>query len=230
MPFPANAEEIGRAAIVAYGSPLLADKFATLIGFMARHPTHAAVFPGKSAPTIGSPDYIAKAAARFVKGREAEPPKAPETVPDELVSFILHHYFDIPEASLERVKHEHSLSMGAENVIGDLLERYLATVLEPKGWVWCSGSTVKSVDFIKPPLAENGRWNRLQVKNRDNSENSSSSSVRDGTAIAKWHRTFSKKEGSNWAAFPDANCRVLLSEAAFRSFVHSHLLALKGSR
>jgi hypothetical protein len=28
----------------------------------------------------------------------------------------------------------------------DLLERYLASVLEPMGWIWCSGTMVKSVE------------------------------------------------------------------------------------
>jgi hypothetical protein len=66
----------------------------------------------------------------------------------------------------------------------------------------------------------------LQVKNRDNSENSSSSAIRNGTNIEKWHRTFSKRVGSNWAAFPDDETRDKLSEKAFELFVRQYLSSL----
>ena len=67
----------------------------------------------------------------------------------------------------------------------------------------------------------------LQVKNRDNSENSSSSAIRAGTIIEKWFRTFSRRAGSNWAAFPDESLRAQLSEEAFKDFVKEYLRELK---
>ena len=39
------------------------------------------------------------------------------------------------------------------------------------GWIWCSGTSVKAVDFIHYD-EKNNEWNLLQVKNRDNTENS----------------------------------------------------------
>ena len=117
--------------------------------------------------------------------RAPRAPEPPATIPDEMVSVILGNYFNVPAANLERAKQEHLLSMGAENLVGELLERYLASVMESRGWIWCSGSTVKAVDFIKPPSAPGARWKLLQVKNRDNSENSSSSAIRNGTDIEK---------------------------------------------
>ncbi len=116
--------------------------------------------------------------------------------------------------------------MGAENMVGDLLERYLASVLEPMDWIWCSGSIVKAVDFVRPPARTGETWRLLQVKNRDNSENSSSSAIRIGTSIEKWHRTFSQKLGSNWDNFPDASLRQKLSEENFKTFVRNYLQAL----
>jgi hypothetical protein len=116
--------------------------------------------------------------------------------------------------------------MGAENLVGDLLERYLASVLETRGWVWCSGALVKAADFIKPPTRPGEAWRLLQVKNRDNSENSSTSAIRAGTVIEKWHRTFSKRIGSNWGAFPDASLREHLSEDSFKEYVRNYLRAL----
>jgi hypothetical protein len=141
-----------------------------------------------------------------------------------MVSFIINKYFDVLESELERAVELHNLSMGAENLIGDILERYIASVVEKQGWVWCSGSVVKAVDFIHKK--KDGEWAALQVKNRDNSENSSSSAIRKGTTIDKWFRTFSKKKGDNWGNFPKI-AKVRLSEANFRKFVENYLINLK---
>ena len=81
-----------------------------------------------------------------------------------MVSVILTSFFDLPEANIPRIQHEHQLSMAAENLVGELLERYLASVLEPAGWVWCSGSMVKAVDFIKPPDKTTEEWELLQAR------------------------------------------------------------------
>lgn len=221
MLFIKNADQVARDAIRAV-DPGLENKFATLMHFLALHPEAASEPRGKNSPAIGSDGYIIAAAANYAKGREPKRPEPPSTIPDEMVSFVLEHYFNVPRNSIERVKKEHALSMGAENIVGNLLEHYLASVLEPLGWIWCAGSLVKAIDFIKPPVNKE-EWILLQVKNRDNSENSSSSAIRTGTAIEKWHRTFSKKPGSNWPAFPEPTARNLLSEQGFRDFVITYL-------
>lgn len=225
MAFVPNAIEIARQAIQSV-NPNLEKQYEGVISFLALCPEAASGLRGKRAPEIGSTEYIKTQAIAFAKAREPRGPKAPETVPDEMVSVILHSYFKIPESDLSRVQREHSLSMGAENMVGELLERYLASVLEPLGWIWCSGAMVKAVDFIKPSSQTGNSWRLLQVKNRDNSENSSSSAIRLGTSIEKWHRTFSKRQGSNWLAFPDEQLRPLLSEEDFKSFVRNYLAAL----
>lgn len=51
-------------------------------------------------------------------------------------------------------------------------------------------------------------WEAVQVKNRDNTENSSSSAIRQGTTIEKWFRTYSKPSrkratNTNWENFPE---------------------------
>lgn len=226
MAFVANAEAIARSAMTAI-NPVLAEKYASLIKLLAMNPDAASSMRGKNSPAPGTEPYIQAQAANFASARSPRAPEPPATIPDEMVSVILHNYFSVPEANLERAKSEHLLSMGAENLVGELLERYLASIMEPKGWIWCSGSTVKAVDLIKPPSAPGGEWKLLQVKNRDNSENSSSSAIRNGTDIKKWFRTFSKKVGSNWEAFPDAEIRPLVSEASFRQYVKAYLEALK---
>lgn len=226
MTFVRNAEAIAGQAMNTI-NPALTNQYASVIKFLAAHPDEAAAMRGTSAPAIGSEDYIRSQAAAFSQSREPKAPKPPATVPDEMVSVVLVSYFGIRPADTDRIKREHLLSMGAENIVGDLLERYLASVMEPRGWIWCSGAMVKAVDFIKPPALAGGTWRLLQIKNRDNSENSSSSAIRIGTTIEKWHRTFSKKPGSNWAAFPDAILRPHLSEEAFKTFVNNYLQELR---
>jgi hypothetical protein len=226
MTFIINAEIVARDAMNSV-DPTLADTYASLIRFLAEFPDAASALRGQSAPAIGSRLYIERQAAAFASARQPRAPQAPTTIPDEMVSVILHEYFEIDSNDLERAKREHLLSMGAENLVGELLERYLASVLEPLGWIWCSGAMVRAVDFVKPPTNGNDVWRLLQVKNRDNSENSSSSAIRNGTAIEKWFRTFSKKAGSNWSAFPDEALRAHVSEVEFKTYVQNYLHALR---
>jgi hypothetical protein len=208
-------------------NPALENRFATVVRFLMTYPESAAKLRGKYAPAVGTEDYVLAAARSFAQAREPKRPERPATIPDEMVSFVLQHYFNIPATSLERIKNEHALAMGAENIVGDLLERYLAENMEPLGWVWCTGSVVKAVDFINPPAKGKDNWILLQVKNRDNSENSSSSAIRTGTTIQKWFRTYSKKSGTNWAAFPDATVCPQVSEAGFKAFALNYLRKLK---
>jgi hypothetical protein len=207
-------------------SPILSKKYSLVIDFLSLNPAAASSLRGKGAPPIGSVDYIQRQAVGFSEGRKPKAPQPPKTIPDEMVSVILNEYFKVHTNDIARVKLEHQLAMGSENMVGELLERYLASVLETHGWIWCSGAMVKAIDFLKPPSTPEEGWRTLQVKNRDNSENSSSSAIRIGTKIEKWHRTFSKKSGSNWQAFPDLNMRALLSEAEFERYVRLYLKKL----
>lgn len=226
MAFDPNSQKIAREAMQAI-SPELTDKYVSVISFLALNPAAASALPGKSTPVIGSAGYINKHAAGFAESRKPKVPKPSQTVPDEMVSLILEEYFGLEKAKLADVKREHQLSMGAENLVGNLLERYLATVLEKNGWIWCSSSMVKAVDFVRPPTSHESYWRTLQVKNRSNSENSSSSAIRAGTTIEKWYRTFALRTGTNWPAFPDATLRGLLSEADFVKFVKAYLKSIK---
>lgn len=222
--FIPDAQAVARAAIEAQGHGELADKFSIIIKYLEENPGAASKLRSRGVE-IGSEEYIHLAALQFVGSRKKLRPTTPSTIPDEMVSFILHHWFGIPEDQLQRIKAEHQLSMGAENMVGDLLERYLAEGLEPAGWVWISGSLITGADFLLP--LEGGKWNILQVKNRSNSENSSSSHIRVGTEIDKWHRTDSKKPGARWEKFPHVISRVNFSEEGFKQFAQQYLQSLK---
>jgi SinI restriction endonuclease len=217
-----NAEDVGRAAICEL-RPEYEKQFVALMQFLLVTPELRPSARGKL--EIGSEEHIYRLAAAYVQARTPNEPKPPSTVPDPLVSFILNVYFSVDEARLEVAKREHQWAMAAENMVGDLLERYLASILEPEGWVWCAGSVIKAVDFVKPQVG--GDWVALQVKNRDNSENSSSSAIRNGTKIKTWVRTRARTGKTNWGAFPDAEFRDRLSEQGFHDFVKAYLADLK---
>jgi len=114
----------------------------------------------------------------------------PRTIPDDAVSILLKYTFGYSSKDLQRIKLEHQYSMAAENMVGYLLELYISTALEEHGWIWCAGDFVRAVDFIK--RNSNGQWEAVQIKNRDNTENSSSSAIRNGKEIKKWFRSYSK--------------------------------------
>ncbi len=77
----------------------------------------------------------------------------------------------------------HNLFMSAENIQGNLLEEYIALKIRPYGFLWCIGNVLRAIDFCK----DDGSL-FLQVKNKSNTENSSSSDIRKGTGIVKWYR------------------------------------------
>ena len=116
---------------------------------------------------------------------------------------------------LDRLEAAHAMMMTIENIVGDLLEEYLCEKLAEDGWFCCWGSTLDAIDFCKKG------GSLLQVKNSDNSENSSSSRVRNGTTIKKWHRRNSRRENSfNWKALNEMVGREDLSEKDFQLFVN----------
>lgn len=204
-------------------NPDLVAEYASVIEFLGTQPGLARTSKKKNAPAPGSPDYIRFHAASFANGRNLKAPSSPSTVPDEMVSFVLHHYFDVPKGDLKRVKDEHLLAMASENIVGTILEHYIASVAEDFDWIWCSGEMVLAVDFIKRPKSRTDDWRMLQIKNRDNSENSSSSKIRAGTKIEKWYRTKSRTGETMWDVFPDNNLRHHLSEEGFVDFAFRYL-------
>lgn len=92
---------------------------------------------------------------------------------------------------LDKQEKNHTLFMSAENVLGNLLEEYIAKNVRSYGWIWCAGQTLRAIDFCNINGTE-----LLQVKNKSNSENSSSKNIREGTTIRKWYRLgTTKKDG-----------------------------------
>ena len=105
--------------------------------------------------------------------------------------------------------------MSAENILGLLLEEYLSINLRPGGWHCAWGETIKSVDFVN----EDGSL--LQIKNRSNSENSSSSAIRNGTKIEKWYRIKADRIEYMWESLNLICNTTNLSEKAFVDYATS---------
>lgn len=200
--FPADAKQIAYDQMKMIDQSLC-EKYSLLIEFLSAYPDVAATSRSKKIKT-GSREYITQNAQAFADARKKRYPTSAQTEQDVMVPFIMKEYFDVPAQDIDKAVKWHRHAMGAENIIGELLERYIADELEEMGWIWCSGSLVRAVDFVH--LSNDGKWTMLQVKNRDNSENSSSSAIRKGTDILKWFRTFSKRPGDNGDNFPAMGC------------------------
>ena len=83
------------------------------------------------------------------------------------------------------------MAMSAENIVGVILELFLESKLKAQGWFFAWGSSIAHVDFY----SKDGKM--LQVKNRYNSENSSSKKVRKDHNIDLWFRIKSSGK-DNW--------------------------------
>jgi hypothetical protein len=176
----------------------------------------------RSKPKL-SQSWIEAKAEKFVIERYTAKPSATRNIPDPLIGIVSEEYFGIDSTEIDTLLDHHKIAMAAENVTGSLLEEYIASVMEPLGWVWCSGKMVKASDFIKFPSVQTGKPHLLQVKNRSNSENSSSSAIRKGTTIDKWHRLEAETGVTRWDKFPDPQGKKSLSEANFQEFVKDRI-------
>lgn len=173
----------------------------------------------KSKDPISFKEYIEKWARNYIDGYNNRPSvkkgNKPGTFPDYIIKLILEIATNnIEKKTLDAIAEGHSLMMTIENLTGYLLEEYLSVKLKENGWYCCWGASMVSVDFCK----EDGSL--LQVKNSDNSENSSSGAIRNGTKIKKWARRNSKKEGKDyWPKLNEIVGRTDLNEKDFEHFV-----------
>ena len=140
----------------------------------------------------------------------------PGTVADPIIEEIIGaRLTNLKQDDLEKITYAHRLGMSAENILGLMLEEYLATNLSAYQWHCAWGETVKSVDFVN----EDGSL--LQIKNRSNSENSSSSTVRHGTEIDKWYRIKADRVEYMWSSLNEICGTNHLSEEAFVDFARA---------
>jgi hypothetical protein len=146
--------------------------------------------------------------------------RQPGTVADPIIEQIIGARLPNRDTGdLERITYAHRLGMSAENILGLILEEYLAKNLSVYKWHCAWGETVKSVDFVN----EDGHL--LQIKNRSNSENSSSSKVRHGTKISKWYRIKADRVEYMWDELNKICGTSHLNEESFVKFARDTLIA-----
>ncbi len=165
---------------------------------------------------------IRKWVEKYKNGYENRPTQRvsnpPGTVADPIISKIIGARIErLTIDELNKISYAHRLGMSAENILGLMLEEYLSENLKEYGWHCAWGETVKSVDFVH----EDARL--MQIKNRSNSENSSSKSVRDGTEIIKCYRINANKIEYKWDVINKVCDTAHLSEELFEEFVRETL-------
>lgn len=115
------------------------------------------------------------------------------TISDPLISKLVSATLDdAGEREMEIISSAHRMSMAAENIIGHLLEEYIHINAVPYNWTACWGTCIKSVDFC------NDRGLELQVKNKNNTENSSSKGDRELRGTEKWYRMNANTGKTMW--------------------------------
>lgn len=138
------------------------------------------------------PNFVRK----FINGYNNRPSvrtsKPIGTVPDMLIDKLIQTRVPkFAKRDIDLIRFGHRLSMSAENILGLILEEYIYTKAVGHGWACCWGNCISKVDFCSSHIM-------LQVKNRSNDENSSSSQIRAGTRILKWHRINANNGSTNW--------------------------------
>ena len=188
----------------------LEKPYLNLLKFLASYPEFRVNLRGNNPAEFGSPPYIEKTAQMFALGRTITPPINSGKSTDTLLGILFQQMNQSSEVEAQEAIKMHGDFMVLENKVGKILEHYLATKLEPTGWIWCSGDFVEKIDFVK---VGSSNFSVLQVKNKDVTENSSSTRGRGD--VPKWARLKGKKAVPDWENFPDEKARDLISEKDF---------------
>lgn len=148
--------------------------------------THKELFPKQLVTNQSLDEYFEKWVGRYVDAMQ-NPPSSKSLKPktsctDPMIRKIVQSALLLTDEEAYKGEKYHDRFMSAENIQGNLLEEYIAKNIEPYGFFWCCGEVLHAIDFC----TANSFF--LQIKNKSNSENSSSSKIRTGTSIEKWYR------------------------------------------
>lgn len=136
-------------------------------------------------------DYIERWVHRYFHARANRPSKSKAnpkgSANDPALPVIVKETKRYTTKQMQQAIKDHNLFMNAENIQGALLEEYINSCAIKDGWIWAEGETMRACDFVRfNPITRIPEL--VQIKNRDNTENSSSSAIRQGTQIIKWNR------------------------------------------
>ncbi|QLE63094.1 hypothetical protein LROSL1_0274 [Furfurilactobacillus rossiae] len=151
------------------------------------------LFPNLNVPvtSLNADDYISKWLKRYYDAHTNRPStrhaNVKHSVNDPALGVIVETREGWSTQRLDDSLSAHNLFMSAENIQGALLEEYINSIASTEGWIWAEGETLRACDFVRFNAQALGS-EFIQIKNRDNTENSSSSAIRNGTQIKKWNR------------------------------------------
>ncbi|HHJ3076440.1 TPA: SinI family restriction endonuclease [Vibrio parahaemolyticus] len=179
-----------------------------------------AVSPSFRVKEANSVDIISKWVSSYFGGlsnrTSIKVSKPPKTKHDDALSALVEgSHPHLSREDIDWMLYSHRVLMSSENILGHALEEYLQSKLIDIGWHWACGSVLNSVDFVSDDMEY------LQIKSRNNSENSSSKKARNGRDIKMWWRFNAYTGQTNWK---ELNKLVrakdgYLSEDGFRSFL-----------
>jgi hypothetical protein len=182
----------------------------------------AGILLSENSSTADIKTYLSEFTRSYLAAREKTISFSPSrTTPDSALDIVMEVFGNVARSDLRRASELHRIAMTAENTLGTLLETYLANIFEPRGWLWCCGNIVRAVDFFKPGTPAQ----LLQVKNRSNSENSSSSAIREflregiPTNITKWYRIRAGDGRTCWENLPGNDREQIADERRFIEFI-----------
>ena len=204
-------------------SPTETEALSSVFEFLRQFPEQLS-WQGKNKPNTCTTEGIEAVAIKFYKGRRELRLSHPSTTADPAVGMVLTSAYDFEAKALDEIIKTHQYAMLAENTVGNFLERYVASKIERLGWCWCSGDIIKATDFIKKTT---DGWQLLQIKNRNNSENSSSSAIRNNTTIEKWYRSVAQSGTTRWDKFPELADDLSLNEGDFLAFIKDTISAFR---
>ena len=183
-------------------SPGINEDLDLIFSIAINNPDRFPVIKGVNNPQ----SYIERWMKRYAKASKNLPslriahPKSACT--DPAIAVIVQTTQNITVQQTLNKEKNHNLFMSAENIQGNLLEEYIANQIRPYGFLWCVGNVLRAIDFC----TTDGKF-FLQVKNKSNTENSSSSTIREGTKIVKWYRLSTKTKKNQ--QLPDYKWEIL---------------------
>ena len=122
-----NIEELCNEVLDEYNPSFdipvtLRNSFITIIKYLNQYPEKLSVQSKRDIPDIKTKDGITQLAVAYLKSFYTPTvPKLPQTIPDEMVSFVMEIVFNYSKEETETIKRTHSESMASENAVGTLL-------------------------------------------------------------------------------------------------------------
>ena len=156
---------------------------------------------------------------KYASGRRIKKPSAGKLKDDHPLCILTASVLNLKQHKLRKALLNHKKIKACENAMGKILEGFLSGLLGKYGWRWNSGHLFEKTDFVR---IKNGDLERLQVKNRSNTENAAAKKGRGD--VVMWHRFNPAKGVENWAAlaaYGVSSKDIDAAPEAFREFVRN---------